>query len=398
MNITKQKLRLLTIFPSDQRGGTEKYALTIAAAAVEQGWEVHVAFPKRETTASLVQSFEEKGVAYHPLEIPEIDTPEFKTLKTYVVYLTRTIGLLLKNKPNVVLVNLPWSKYCFASIIACGFLKIPTAVIFHLIPEHITFGTKKLSAYAWARSRGQQWIGVSEHNRKLVSESFQIHQDQVLCIYNGSKVVSNTSNFKQEEITTLREQLRQELNLPVTSRLALSVSRLALQKGHIDLIRAIPHLVKEFPDLRFIWVGEGEERENLVITVREYGIEDKVLFLGYRSDVPRLLIAADLFIFPTQFEGQPFAIIEAMAYGLPIVTSNACGIPELIEDRVHGLLFRKGDSCELLQATSWALRHPEQMHEMAGRAKLRVQEFSEEKMVKKTLSALHKLTHALPAI
>ncbi|MDF5725627.1 MAG: glycosyltransferase family 4 protein [Rhizonema sp. PD37] len=398
MNVPKQKLRLLTIFPSNQRGGTEEYALKIATAAVEQGWEVHVAFPKRETTASLVQSFEEKGVIYHPFEIPEIDTPEFKTLKTYVVYLTRTIGLLLKNKPNVVHVNLPWFKYCFASIIACGLLKVPTAVIFHLIPEYVAFNSKKLRVYAWARSRGQQWIGVSEHNRKVVSETFQIPQDQVLCIYNGSKVVSNASNFTQEEITTVRHQLRQELSLPAKSRLALTVGRLSVQKGHTDLIRAIPPLVKEFPDMRFIWVGEGEERENLVNKVREYGIEDKVLFLGYRSDVPKLLVAADLFIFPTQFEGQPFAIIEAMAYGLPIVTSNACGIPELIEDKVHGLLFRKGDSCELLEATSWALRHPEQMQEMAKRAKLRVQEFSEEKMVKKTLSALHKLTHALPEI
>ncbi len=396
MNLAKPKLRLLMILPSTERGGAEEYALTIVSAAVAEGWDVHIAFPKRGATASLVQSFEDRGVSYYPLEIAEPNFfSKFKTLKAHLPHLLGTVHLLLKNKPDVVQIMVPSGRACFGSILACGLLMIPTAVVFQLMPFPLDFNNQKLKAYAWARARNQQWISVSEHNRKVVSKSFKIPLDDVLCIYNGAKtVVSTASNLKPEEITTARFYLRQELNLPPTSRLALSVARLNLQKGHIDLIPAIPHLIREFPDLRLVWVGDGEEREKLVAKVREYGVEDQVLFLGYRSDVPRLLIAADLFIFPSRFEGQPFALIEAMVHGLPIVTSDTCGIPELIEHGVHGLLFRTGDSCDLLEATRWALRHPEEMQQMAINAKLRAQEFSEERMVKETLSVLQKLSYA----
>jgi len=104
-----------------------------------------------------------------------------------------------------------------------------------------------------------------------------------------------------------------------------------------------------------------------------------------------LLQASDLFVFPTYFEGQPFALLEAMAYGLPIVTSKASGIPEVIAHGIHGLLFRTGDRCELLETLRWSLRHPEEMRVMAENAQLRSQDFSEEKMLKETLEVLQQL-------
>lgn len=394
MNISQKNLRLLVISPSNERGGAEEYALTLTSAAVEKGWDVHVAFPKREKTAHLVKSFEEKGVNYHPLEIEDSTILKFKTIKKYLPHLIQTVSLLLKNKPDVVQIVLPQLDLCLGSILACGLLKIPTGVVFQLAPTPIYYNQARLKLYEWARNRNQQWIAVSNHNRKVISESFQFSLEQVRCIYNGSKAALSVNNFNNEEINNLRRQIKEELNLPEMSRLALTVGRLESQKGHIDLIPAIPHLLKEFPDVRFVWVGDGKEREHILQKIREYGVEDQVLFLGYRSDVPKLLASADLFLFPTRYEGQPFALMEAMAHGLPIVTSDACGIPELIENKVHGLLFRTGDSCDLLETTRWALRHPQQMQQMAIKAKLRVQDFSEQRMVEETLSLLQKLSNA----
>jgi glycosyltransferase involved in cell wall biosynthesis len=80
-----------------------------------------------------------------------------------------------------------------------------------------------------------------------------------------------------------------------------------------------------------------------------------------------------------------------MAHGLRVVTSNASGIPEIVEDTVHGVLSRKGDSCDLLEALRRALEHPSQMQEMARKAKERVLELPEDKMVEQTLQVLRKL-------
>lgn len=382
-------MKLLFLFPSQSCGGAEAYALTIASTAAKQGWDVHAAFPKTDGTASLIRDFLANSVRYHPLEIGVFENRRLEILKRHVLRFARTVTLLLKLKPDVVQIVLPWPDFGRSSILACGLLRIPTAVVFQLVPPYrLSFSSKMLKIYAWARSRNQQWIAVSENNQKFICESFQIPYNEVLRIYNGAKLISASVN---DDVTTLRYQVRQELEISAESQLVLTVGRLSLQKGYENLIHVVPHIVKEFPNVKFVWVGEGEERDYLVNKVGEYGIEDKILFLGHRSDVPSLLKAADLFVFPARYEGLPFALLEAMAEGLAVIASYASSIPEIIEDKVHGLLFPTGDSCALLEAIRWAMKHPDEMQEMAKNAKVRVQDFSEENMVNETLELLMKL-------
>jgi glycosyltransferase involved in cell wall biosynthesis len=400
-------MKLLVIFPSTQRGGVEEYSLKIASAAFHEKWEVHAAFPETDGTTSLIKDFTEKEIIYHPLEIAEISIPSWEEIieKTQGIlsmfpslivprlqfdssklpHFCRSLLLLLKIKPEVVMINLPWSDYGMGSILACGFLKIPTIVVFHLIPNPISVSNIKLKLYTWARKRNQKWLGICQSNCQFISESFKIPVDELRCIYNGAKPFTYN---RPENLTDFRTQVRQELGLSATTKIALTVARLSSQKGYDYLIPTIPHLCKEFPELKFVWVGDGEKREILVNLVKEYGVSDRVLFLGHRSDVPRLLQAADLFVFPTHYEGQPFAVLEAMGYGLPVIASATNGIPEVIENHVHGLLTRTGDSCDLLEAIRWALRNPEAMEAMAKKSQLRVQDFSEEKMIQETLALL----------
>lgn len=388
-------MKLLFILPSTVRGGVEEYALKITSAAVSVGWDVHIGFPKTASTTSLIQAFTEKGVSYHPLNIAETGHSKLLAVGQYSLRLTRTLALLLKLKPDVVQIVLPWPDSCLASILACGLLKIPTLVRFGLVPYRWSFSDLKLKAYAWARVRNQRWLAISENNRQLISESFHVPLEEVLRIYNGSTVRPITSSDRSTS-DLLRNEVRQELGLSPDHQIALTVGRLDPQKGYVDLVPAIPHLVKEFPKLQFVWVGDGVQRQELMQQVQAYGVANQVSFLGYRSDVPRLLQAADLFVFPTHYEGgQSFALAEAMAYGLPIVTSAASGIPEVIEHGIHGLLFRTGDSCDLLETLRWALRHPEQMQEMVVHAQQRVTEFSHDRMVKETLEVLEKLSYTV---
>ena len=383
-------MKLLEIFAASLRGGAEEYTLTIASGAVQQGWEVHAAFPNTAGTASLIKDFQAQQVHYHALPTPQERRGKLQVVQRYAIQFSHTLALLKKVKPDVVLINLPWPDACFGNILACGLLQIPTLVVFHLIPFQFEFSPRKLQAYAWARSRNQQWLTISRHNQKFVAASFHLPPEEVLCVYNGTKLGVPLAH-SEADLANLRQEVRQELGLPASAQIALTVGRLHEQKGHQDLIPTIPHLTREFPDLRFVWVGDGEEKQALLAQAQEYGVTEQIAFLGYRSDVPRLLQASDLFVFPTYFEGQPFALLEAMAYDLPIVTSKASGIPEVIAHGIHGLLFRTGDRCELLETLRWSLRHPEEMRVMAENAQLRSQDFSEEKMLKETLEVLQQL-------
>jgi len=402
-------MKLLIIIPSTQRGGVEEYSFKIATAAVQRQWEVNVAFPQTEGTKSLVNDLTEVGITYYPLNIAEIEIPGFleisqkyqaliPIIKQLIIprlkfglrkipHFIKTLCLLIKLKPNVVMISLPWTDYGLGSILACSYLKIPTVVVFQLVPYPLALSQIKLTLYKWARQRKQKWIGVSLSNCQSISESFQIPREEVSCIYNGSEFKAELSG----NISQLRCQIRQELGLSEQTKIALTVARLSSQKGHDYLIPAIPHLIKEFPDLRFVWVGDGEKKEYLLNLIKKYGVIEQVMFLGYRSDIPRLLQAVDLFLFPTYYEGQPFALLEAMAYGLPVIATATNGIPEVIEHQVHGLLTRKGDSCDLLETIRWALRNYDKMQVMAQNAKMKVQDFSQEKMLTETLGLLVKV-------
>jgi glycosyltransferase involved in cell wall biosynthesis len=329
-------------------------------------------------------------VHYHPVQLYLTNTKLFERSSKAVLRLTQAISLLGRIKPDVVMINLASPVQCLDIIVACGLFKIPTVVVFHSIAFPFSFNSHKLRLYNWARGRNQQWIAVSENNRRLVCESFQIPREQMLCIYNGVKLPSTSVNWSDADITQLRQEVRQELGLPANSRLVLTVGRLDLEKGYGDLIPIIPQIIQEFPEVKFIWVGDGEAREYLINQVSEYGVQDQVLFLGYRRDVPRLLKSADLFVFPTHYEGLPFALLEAMAYNLPVVASDADAIVELVEHRLHCLIFRKSDRHDLLENLSWALNHPSQMQRLAENAQLRVQDFSEAKMIKETLEILQR--------
>jgi glycosyltransferase involved in cell wall biosynthesis len=387
----EESRRLLIASSSSDRGGVEEYALTIASASMLAGWAVDAAFPTSKKTTSLIQDFSKHGVNYYPLKLYATNAAGLERSSQAIQRFTQAISLLGRVKPDVVMINLGSPVQCLDIIFACGLFKIPTVVVFHSIPARFTFSSYKLRLYDWARARNQQWIAVSENNRKLVCDSFQMPVEQMLCIYNGVKLPAISVNCDDVEIARLRQEVRQEFGLPANSRIALTIGRLDLEKGYGDLIPIVPQIIQNFPEVRFLWVGDGEAREYLIKQVSEYGIQDNVSFLGYRRDVPRLLQSADLFLFPTHYEGLPFALLEAMAYNLPVVASDADAIIELVEHQLHCLIFRTSDRDDLLSKVIWALSNPDRMQKLAENAQLLVRNFSEAKMIEETLALLQKI-------
>ena len=385
-------MKLLIIFPSTQRGGAEEYALKIARGVLQSGWEVHTAFPKTAQTLSLINEFTEQNAKYHQLNIADVCGNKFASLKTSLSRLFKTFRLLLKVKPDVVLLNLPAHHLGFVILWLCGFLRIPTAVVFHLIAFPASFSLNKLRAYHWAKARNQQWITISDYNREYLAREFDLNPQEFCCIYNGidREIVHRLDRDR------LRFKIRENLGIAATSPLILTVARLHPQKGYAYLIPIIPEIVAKFPQVRFFWVGDGEHRSYLTDLLEQYQVKPYVTFLGYRDDIPDLLAAADLFLFPSYQEGLPFAILEAMVHGVPIIASDTGGIPEMIKHKHNGLLFGTGNSHELLQQLEWALNYPDLMAQMAKAAKADVEKFSAAKMLENTEKVLQSLCRAQP--
>jgi glycosyltransferase involved in cell wall biosynthesis len=191
-------------------------------------------------------------------------------------------------------------------------------------------------------------IANSQAVRDFLVEKDGFDSDLIRVIRNGVDLA---------RFTNVRPD-RQELfpQLKAESQLIAVVANMNVEtKGHTDLISAAAEVSREFPDAKFLLVGDGAERTRLEVMTAELGLNKTVLFLGRRNDVPNLLACCDLFVLSSWAEGLPNSVLEAMAAGLPIVATRVGGTPEIIEAGVTGILVSPRDSHALAVAISQLL-------------------------------------------
>lgn len=134
---------------------------------------------------------------------------------------------------------------------------------------------------------------------------------------------------------------------------ALFLSRLEKEKGVYDILESIPAVIEKFPQACFLFAGEGKDREKMEIICSESQFCDHVKFLGYihEEEKSRFLSRGDVFLFPSQHpEGMPYALLEAMSHGLPIIATPVGAIPEIITNQENGF-FVPTESPEILAET-----------------------------------------------
>jgi len=166
-------------------------------------------------------------------------------------------------------------------------------------------------------------------------------------------VIPNGVDIKRFEDSVDSSEMRSSLGLTTGNFVIGGIGRLSKQKGFDILIKAISLLPSN--NIHGLLIGEGEEREYLIQLSRDLGLEDRIHFAGYRSDVERLLQVVDLYVQPSRFEGMPNALLEAMAAGLPIVASEVDGNRDLIKNGFNGWLVPPEDERALALAIDSAL-------------------------------------------
>jgi glycosyltransferase involved in cell wall biosynthesis len=182
-------------------------------------------------------------------------------------------------------------------------------------------------------------------------------------------VIENGRDLSAYQEATAPPELRSELGVPSDARLVGTVGRLIERKGGYDLLEAWPDVMSEHSDAQLLFVGDGPEREGLERAAERHGVADSVTFVGTREDVPELLDAMDVFVFPSHFEGLPGALIEAMAVGLPIVATECTGNAELLSDGTTATLVPIRDSSTLAEHLEMVLSDEQLRSRMGAHAK-----------------------------
>ena len=154
------------------------------------------------------------------------------------------------------------------------------------------------------------------------------------------------AGFDMEAIVNAQvdvEKKKSELGIPLDRKLILSVGELNENKNHIVILKAIADMKEEERPYLLI-CGEGEKRHELISFAKSFSYEDKLFLPGYRYDMPEIFHIADLFVFPSYHEGLSFALMQAMAVGLPVICSNIRGNVDLIQDNIGGFLVQPQDN------------------------------------------------------
>jgi glycosyltransferase involved in cell wall biosynthesis len=165
-----------------------------------------------------------------------------------------------------------------------------------------------------------------------------------------------------------RAQWRQAHGIEPHATVLTHVGRFAVQKNHALLVEAFAQVHSDAP-LYLLLVGGGELENAVREQVAALGLQERVRFLGVRADVPAILNASDLFVLSSRWEGNPMSVMEAMAAGLPVVSTAVGGVPELVQEGVTGLLVPPDDAGALAQAMQALVDDPARRQAMGAAAR-----------------------------
>jgi glycosyltransferase involved in cell wall biosynthesis len=215
-------------------------------------------------------------------------------------------------------------------------------------------------------ARARKIIAVSHFTKWELTNYYKIPEHKIQVIHNGVDV----NKFKP---ALEKRKIKAELGFNPDELAIVSVGRLYARKGLFTLIESIPQVLKRFPTARFIISGKGQsdEMHKLTAYAEKLDVENNLVFTGYYPDkkLPKLYQAADVFAFSTFYEHHPFAVLEALSTGLPVVTTTVGGIPETIESGKNGFLVEPFNSRQFSEKILYLLEHPTFAEEMGALAR-----------------------------
>lgn len=355
-------MRVLLLIDSLDSGGAESMVVSLARHLDRARVELHVLglfdiYSKhRIPSRRILDSLDALGIS-----VGEVGAHNLRDGSS----LRRLVSLIREHKIELIHSHLSFSIMWGA--LASAWTRVPWVATLHGVVDP-PVGSRK---WVWeqltrlALHRADRVICVSEAQRQFYLTHTSLGPHRLVTIYNGIAL----DRFSRQPST--RQEMRRSLGIPDGAPVITTVALLRPEKGHDELLAALPVVLERVPSARFLMVGGGRREQELRAAAAPYGAA--VQFLGMRDDVPALMSASDVLVLPSYTEALPTVLLEGMSNGLPVVATRVGGIPEIVQEGETGILVPPRDAAALASAILRLAQSPGEAQAMGERGRARVE-------------------------
>jgi glycosyltransferase involved in cell wall biosynthesis len=360
MTTLPRRIRVLHILPTFGVGGAEQMAAHLMTGIAESR-NVAAASLYASMNSSIEQRLTGAGIPlWHLGKHGGFDPRMFSALDRVV----------RRTRPHVVHTHMSVLRYALPGLLLRS---VPVVIhTLHNLAEHETdtFGR----VVNWFAFRGRVLpIAISQEVAASMKRVYGLECHAI--VPNGIPVDRYRCSSGDRLGWRAKERFAQD------AVLFTSVARLEPQKNPMLMVRAFASL--DEPRAHLVMLGEGSLREEVVNYITERKLSDRVHLLGKRMDIPECLAASDVFVLSSNWEGNPLAVMEAMAGGLPVIGTTVGGVPELVRSGQHGILVNPGNDGAFADAMRILLSNPDKRQAMAAAARVHAKKaFDVEGMVR----------------
>ena len=365
----KPKIKILYIITSSSIGGAERILYYTATGLNYNKYDIAVCSLKNK--GEIARALEKQGIEVCCLHMGGRESSLGWLSST--IALIRLFPYLIRIRPTIV------HSFLFRANILARIAGYLTGIPIIISSVRVMGGEKKYFHYVEMITSFMvdHYVTVSESVKRYIIDKSKISAEKISVIYNGVNIKSQDNSYEQNP--------KMPFKIEDKDRILMTVGRLHKQKGHCYLIQAVSKVRKEFPKVKLLVIGEGEEENNLKKLVKSLDLTNEVIFAGLSSDIEGILPMAELFILPSLWEGFPNALLEAMAAGKPVVATKVGGIPEIVVHGETGVLIPPRDTDALAIAIIDLLQNRLKAKDMGEAARIRAgKRFSIYKMIEKT--------------
>lgn len=321
-----------------------------------------------------------------------IDTLTEEGIKCYVIETNKAFDFKIQNKikeviekENIDIIHAHGSRAASNVFLLAKKMQLPLVYTVHGWSFHQDQSRLIHKLRAWS----EKLICSCSDKVICVSESNRISGQDVFGLKNAT-VIENGINMERFNPDKDFKNIRKELGIGNDEFIIGFIARITHQKSPLDFIKSVEAANKANPKIKGLLVGDGDMKEEVYTYIKEHKLEDCFYLSGFRTDVPDLLNAVDVYCLPSLWEGLSIALLEAMAMRKALVVTPTDGTKELIKNNQNGIIVKFNDHESLAQAYLTYLQRPELITQYGHEAQKLVKERFDSQRVSDEVAKIYK--------